>query len=123
MYRWIGLHGKLNNSHLSMHTHTHTQTHIHTHTHTHTHIHTHTMPSHITVANTAVLAADVPWVKDSSDVQTVKAFSEYYKRPWFDSVMVRCVDGLGRHVLLPAQLRLLFFFMDGDIQRQFAFVH
>ncbi len=45
----------------------------------------------------------VPWAPTQSVLQPVKATAAFHDAPWFDSVAVRCIDGIDY-----AQLRLLF---------------
>ena len=77
----------------------------------------------ITVVNTAVLAAQVPWLPvDTTELQSVRAANNHYGDSWFDHVVVRNGDG-GEWV---GQLRLLFHIRvqneGGVAYKQFAFV-
>jgi hypothetical protein len=69
------------------------------------------MSTKIEVTNSATLCTVPPWPQLDSEfnlLQTVRATSSLYDKPWFDNICVKGEDATGQPVTWYAQIRLLF---------------
>jgi hypothetical protein len=58
----------------------------------------------------ACLAGRLPWMSEGQSpvLQPIRANVRHFKKPWFDSVEVRCLGPRGEEETANAELRLLF---------------
>ena len=69
------------------------------------HAHLGNTPDSVYVTESAVLAANVPWLQEDAELQSIKASPDFHSRPYYDSVVYKDGDGEEKQY---AQLRLIF---------------